>query len=242
MDNKKVATLVTVNLGAACLMVVLFSPGLVGLSLAGSALQAALAAALGITIPAGLFMYDRSALSGKKNTKGFLDDKETDWNTVKAELTKYENSAVLGKIAAEAVKQIGETRDSSAKYGELIDRKFGGGLSQQKFAGTVDEVMNTVRKNLVRIYNRMTIFDEKDYLALQNYRNDEIDDKVQEEKIALYKTSLESMKQALSANERLMSDLCGLMLKMSDTDFDEAELMEQSESIHKLTEELKYYE
>ena len=88
----------------------------------------------------------------------------------------------------------------------------------------------------------MTIFDEKDYLALQNYRNDEIDDKVQEEKIALYKTSLESMKQALSANERLMSDLCGLMLKMSDTDFDETELMEQSESIHKLTEELKYYE
>ena len=70
MKKKKIKKLIFGNLGFLIGFVVLFSPGLLGLSIVdASAVKAALSLTLGIMMPAGMVAYNYKTISQKNDVK-----------------------------------------------------------------------------------------------------------------------------------------------------------------------------
>ena len=87
--------------------------------------------------------------------------------------------------------------------------------------------------------NRMMLFDEEEYRQLLHFKEDQIPDDIQEERLSLYRENLEKIESAVAVNERILLQFdkltSGLALQENKND----ELLEK---IQKLTEEIKYYQ
>ena len=96
--------------------------------------------------------------------------------------------------------------------------------------------------NIVAMANRMQVFDAKGYDRLQNYKNDDIPDDIQEQQIELYNSNLEKIKESISINERIILKMDTLMMELSSTDTNNSGNNELLEEIEQLTKEAKYYQ
>ena len=90
--------------------------------------------------------------------------------------------------------------------------------------------------------NRMKFFDEEEYARLENYRNDNIPDDIQEKQIALYKENQAKIEGAIAVKENLilkMDTLSMELAKISNSSDSDMEVM--LGEIEELTKEVKYY-
>ena len=117
-------------------------------------------------------------------------------------------------------------------------------MSWDKFNSTVSAAEASAIKNVVAMANRMCIFDEKEYARLQNYREDDIPDDIQEEQLRLYQKNLEAIRWTIALNEKILLKLDALAMEISssasrnDTDWNH-ELVSE---IERLIEETRYYD
>ena len=117
-------------------------------------------------------------------------------------------------------------------------------MSWEKFDRVAAAAQTSAIQNVVTMANRMLLFDEKEYTKLQHYRDDDIPDDIQEERIKLYQKNFERVKSTIALNEKILLKLDALALELSSSVSDEGADTNSHlvQEIEKLIEETKYYQ
>ena len=134
MKKKKIKKLIFGNLGFLIGFVVLFSPGLLGLSFVdASAVKAALSLTLGIMMPAGMVAYNYKTISQKNDVK-LIGTNQYSVEGIRQEMKHYLGSGVFGQVARASLDELDKCEKMQAGVDEVLDRKFEkGSLTYQKF-------------------------------------------------------------------------------------------------------------
>ena len=206
------------NAAFAVAMVCLFSPGLIGLSpFSGNTVAAAASVAIGVIAVPSFVLMNKALLMEKKAE--LLQVNEENANKKAREfLEHYRFSAILGGISTSAISQIERMENEVSTFEKLVSRRFGQGtLSYEKFMGVVRSASDALSKSIIRIVNKMIIFDEIEYKKLSSaqYKLDDIPDDIQEKKKQLYDENLDDMRSILEKNEKVLLEVYHLMMEMS---------------------------
>lgn len=238
---RKYVKLLGGNLLFVIMWVVLYSPGLIGLSLGESAVESALFLSVGVTSTIGWMLYNMFNLYWR-NVK-MLASHESSLDELKEQLMQLPYKESVSGSVRSAIEQVNEWCTAREGYLKQVRMKFGHtSITAQKYISVLDRVEGVLQRNLAVVYNKCVIFKEKEYQYLCSgaYLEDDVDDYAQECKLSLYEEGIKEVKNRLASNEKLLYQLDNLMFKIADiedTDNDAAE-----EEIAKLTDELKYYE
>ena len=155
-------------------------------------------------------------------------------------MKSYVSGKYFGKTAETVLNQLYRIQKSTARLNIMLNQKFEtGSLSWQRYQGIIDEAEKTINQTICLMANRMMLFDEEEYRQLLHFKEDQIPDDIQEERLSLYRENLEKIESAVAVNERILLQFdkltSGLALQENKND----ELLEK---IQKLTEEIKYYQ
>ena len=160
-------------------------------------------------------------------------------------LQDYCKGRYFGSLAKTASEQLDRILKCRQRLSVILEQKFTRGtMSWDKFNSTVSAAEASAIKNVVAMANRMCIFDEKEYARLQNYREYDIPDDIQEEQLRLYQKNLEAIRWTIALNEKILLKLDALAMEISssasrsDADWNH-ELVSE---IERLTEETRYYD
>ncbi|MCR4612004.1 MAG: hypothetical protein K5644_08925 [Lachnospiraceae bacterium] len=176
--------------------------------------------------------------------KKLMDEKaDYTYNDLNQVLSQYTKGKYFGPIAKTVMDQLGRLNSSCSRTKEAVSKKFDvGSMSYQKYYSIVDVAEKTANQNVVAMTNRMKFFDEDEYARLENYRNDNIPDDIQERQIALYKENQSRIEQAIAVNENLILKLDTLTMELTKTNnVSEASMDTMLSEIEELTKEVKFY-
>ena len=158
-------------------------------------------------------------------------------------LKSYFDGGYVGDTAKAAEEQLHRLLKSFQRAEELISDRFDkGSMSWEKYYSVVDTAKVTALQNIVSMANRMQMFDEKEYQRLVNYKDDLIPDDVQEQQLALYDKNLETIRNGIAVNEKLLLKMDTLSLELSDIKSEYKPGDAILEEIEKLTSEVKLYQ
>jgi hypothetical protein len=188
-------------------------------------------------------MMNRALLAEKKEELVRVNEEEAGRKAADL-LRRYASSKVLGGIARSATDQGERMEKQSSNFEALVVRRFGRGtLSYGKFMGVIRCAGEALEKGIVRIANKMVIFDEGEYQKLSSgeYKLDDIPDRIQEEKRKLYEENLEDMRSVLEKNEKVLLEVDHLMAEMAEMDCTEQDIDGVADQIRELLGQLEYY-
>ncbi len=232
------------NAAFAVAMVCLFSPGLIGLSpFSGNTVVAAASVAIGVIAVPSFVLMNKALLMEKKAELLQVNEENAD-KKARELLEHYRFSAILGGISTSAISQIERMENEVSTFEKLVNRRFGRGtLSYEKFMGVIRSASDALSKSIIRIVNKMIIFDETEYKKLSSaqYKLDDIPDDIQEKKKQLYDENLDDMRSILEKNEKVLLEVDHLMMEMSDMDYSEQDIEGAAAEINKLLNQLEYY-
>ncbi len=233
-----------INVGVGAAAIVLYSPGLLALRVTDySIFRAGMSIIAGILL-AAVFLYSNIRfLRGPKKRQ--VDIKEiSDIEAAKRVLRQYHDGRYFGQTARTVSEQMDRIVKCGRRLSDVLGQKFEKGtLSWEKFNSVVEAAENSAIQNAVTMAGRMQMFDEKEYLRLQHYKQDNIPDDIQEEQIRLYQRNLDNIRSAITLNERLLLKLDTLALEISGSRSGTAEEENRNllGEIEQLTKEIKYY-
>ena len=242
--QKKYIKLVIGNLVFAILMICLYSPGLIGLSVFNDSVVVS-AAAAAIAVVAILFftLFNRSILLNKEFN--LIEGKEEkSIKKVTEIMESYKKSEVLGRIAQSSLAQMKRLKTAENNYEKLISRRFQPGtFSYEKFINVIRSSTIVLDNGYIKIANKMVIFDEEEYQKLlgDEYLYDDIPDDIQREKFELYNKNLTGIKEMLEKNEIILLGIDKLMTEISDLESTDNEINETASEIDSLLSQLEYY-
>ena len=245
--------LILFDIFMAILIVVLYSPGLVGLSPRNPGiLRPGLAIICAIFIATAVIWVNMNALK-KVSEKDFrqLDVERGTADQAIHVMEKYSKADLVGPIAQSAKAQLESAQTKQAALHSIIGRKFPkGSLSYDKFASAVDAAVATIVKNNLILANRIQTFDVKDYrrteqlIASGSYRKDNVPDEIQEERAQVHASNKETLDAIVTANEKLLLELDKFSSEVGKMDVDDATGANDAmvQEIRELIEQTKYYE
>lgn len=240
----KYAKLFAANAAFAAAEVILFSPGLIGLTpFSANIFAAAASIAVGAVSVPSFILMNRVLLAEKKAQFVQIDEEDAGRKAMSL-LEEYGSGKVLGGIARSAAEQAQRMEKNQFTFEQLVVRRFGTGtLSYQKFMDVIRCAGDALEKGIVRIANKMLIFDEKEYrnLCSEAYKLDDIPDQIQEEKRKLYEENLKDMRLILEKNEKVLLEVGQLMTEMSEMDYTEQDIDGVAAQIRELLGQLEYY-
>lgn len=243
MKKKKIKKLIFGNLGFLIGFVVLFSPGLLGLSIVdASAVKAALSLTLGIMMPAGMVAYNYKTISQKNDVK-LIGTNQYSVEGIRQEMKHYLGSGVFGQVARASLDELDKCEKMQAGVDEVLDRKFEkGSLTYQKFDSIAKAAQDTILANMVNMLNRMKVIDDGVYARLQNYKHDDIPDDIQIQQLELYNKNIAAVKEKRNQNEGLIYKLDELRIELAASEaVDAAGIMAYAE-IDTLIKQIEYYQ
>ena len=176
--------------------------------------------------------------------QGMMDEKaDHTYDELYNVLGEYTKGKYFGPIARTVMDQIQRLNNSCVRTKDAIGKKFDkSSMSYEKYYSVVDLAEKTANQNIVAMTNRMKFFDENEYARLENYRNDNIPDDIQEKQIALYKENQAKLEQAIAVNENMILKLDTLSMELSNiTDANNDTMSLTLGEIEELTEQVKYY-
>lgn len=240
----KYIKLFAANAAFAAAEVILFSPGLIGLTpFSANVFAAAASVAVGVVSIPTFILMNKALLTEKKAEFLRINEENAGKKAVNL-IEHYGSSKVLGGIARSAAEQAGQMEQHQSTFEKLVIRRFGAGtLSYQKFMDVIRCAGEAVEKGTVRIANKIIIFDEREYKKLCSgaYKLDDIPDQIQEEKRKLYEESLEDMRSVLEQNEKILLEVGQLMTEISEMDYTEQDIDGAAAQIRELLGQLEYY-
>lgn len=242
---KRYLKLAAADLCIAASAVVLYSPGLVNLRLSDYSIFRAGMSIIAAVILITLFFVINIRLLKEPEQKPIMLEDVPDLERAKDILQDYCKGRYFGSLAKTASEQLDRILKCRQRLSVILEQKFTRGtMSWDKFNSTVSAAEASAIKNVVAMANRMCIFDEKEYARLQNYREDDIPDDIQEEQLRLYQKNLEAIRWTIALNEKILLKLDALAMEISssasrnDADWNH-ELVSE---IERLTEETRYYD
>ena len=229
--------------------VILFAPFGLGLSPSDPGIfRAGFALAAGTVILAGL-IWNGVKLSKIKPVKVLTDNKKEELRIQKL-LRDSRSRAVVGKTAEKALEQLETTSRKAESFRQIVGGKFGEtSLTYGRYAGVLDQGVETIVTNTSLLTTRMQAFDEKQYLKLSkeissgSYKKDAVDDALQEEQLVRMQKSLAGMNDILDSNEHLldmMTTCVNEVAALGEKDNSQAN-EDIIEEIQHLIETTKYY-
>ena len=242
---KRYLKLAAADLCIAASAVVLYSPGLVNLRLSDYSIFRAGMSIIAAVILITLFFVINIRLLKEPEQKPIMLEDVPDLERAKDILQDYCKGRYFGSLAKPASEQLDRILKCRQRLSVILEQKFTRGtMSWDKFNSTVSAAESSAIKNVVAMANRMCVFDEKEYARLQNYREDDIPDDIQEEQLRLYQKNLEAIRWTIALNEKILLKLDALAMELSssasrsDADWNH-ELVSE---IERLTEETRYYD
>lgn len=217
----KLSSIIAKDLALAALAVALWSP-IVGLSpFDPDLVRAALAVTSYIAIPAAAVMVNRPLLSlGEEEPVRAIDltargNELGEGDELKAALDKQVDLPHVGGYAAEASRQVDSARRKRRHVVDMLSsgKLTPGSLAWTRFVSGIDEAETQIRNNAALVSSACTSFDGDDYLRLQQsissgaFREDNLDDDLQMERLAIYRSTIEKIKGVIDNNERLLFEL-----------------------------------
>ena len=243
MKKKKIKKLIFGNLGFLIGFVVLFSPGLLGLSIVdASAVKAALSLTLGIMMPAGMVAYNYKTISQKNDVK-LIGTNQYSVEGIRQEMKHYLGSGVFGQVARASLDELDKCEKMQAGVDEVLDRKFEkGSLTYQKFDSIAKAAQDTILANMVNMLNRMKVIDDGVYARLQNYKHDDIPDDIQIQQLELYNKNIAAVKEKRNQNEGLIYKLDELRIELAASEAVDAAGIQAYAEIDTLIKQIEYYQ
>lgn len=240
--NKKWILLIF-GLVEAIIAVVCLSRGILNLwNTNGSAIKILIPIGILIALIAGYILMSIWYLREPKQV--MMDENENhSYSELQNVLSSYTNGKYFGKIAKTVMEQLERLNTSCERTKEAINKRFDrSSLSYEKYYSIVDVAEKTANQNVVAMTNRMKFFDEEEYARLENYRNDNIPDDIQEKQIALYKENQAKIEGAIAVNENLILKMDTLSMELAKiSNSSEADMETMLGEIEELTKEVKYY-
>ena len=240
--NKKWILLIF-GLVEAIIAVVCFSRGILNLwNTNGSVIKILIPIGILIALIAGYILMSMWYLREPKQV--MMDENENhSYSELQNVLSSYTNGKYFGKIAKTVMEQLERLNTSCERTKEAITKRFDkSSLSYEKYYSIVDVAEKTANQNVVAMTNRMKFFDEEEYARLENYRNDNIPDDIQEKQIALYKENQAKIEGAIAVNENLILKMDTLSMELAKiSNSSEADMETMLGEIEELTKEVKYY-
>ncbi len=243
MKKKKIKKLIFGNLGFLIGFVVLFSPGLLGLSIVdASAVKAALSLTLGIMMPAGMVAYNYKTISQKNDVK-LIGTNQYSVEGIRQEMKHYLGSGVFGQVARASLDELDKCEKMQVGVDEVLDRKFEkGSLTYQKFDSIAKAAQDTILANMVNMLNRMKVIDDGVYARLQNYKHDDIPDDIQIQQLELYNKNIAAVKEKRNQNEGLIYKLDELRIELAASEAVDAAGIKAYAEIDTLIKQIEYYQ
>lgn len=242
VKNKKWILLVF-GIVEAIIAVVCFSRGILNLwNTNGNAIKILIPIGILIVLIAGYILMSIWYLREPKQV--MMDENEShSYSELQNVLRNYTNGKYFGKIAKTVMEQLERLNTSCERTKEAINKRFDkSSLSYEKYYSIVDVAEKTANQNVVAMTNRMKFFDEEEYARLENYRNDNIPDDIQEKQIALYKENQAKIEGAIAVNENLILKMDTLSMELAKiSNSSEADMEAMLGEIEELTKEVKYY-
>lgn len=241
--NKKWILLIFA-IAEAIVAVVCFSRGLVNLFDAERASLPRISVGIGVIVILIVGYVLMSMWYLREPKQGMMDEKaDHTYDELYNVLGEYTKGKYFGPIARTVMDQIQRLNNSCDRTKDAIAKKFDkSSMSYEKYYSVVDLAEKTANQNIVAMTNRMKFFDENEYARLENYRNDNIPDDIQEKQIALYKENQAKLEQAIAVNENMILKLDTLSMELSKiTDASDNTMNLTLDEIEELTKQVKYY-
>ena len=209
------------DLAIAALAVVLWSP-IVGLTpLDPNIVRAALAITSYVAIPAAAVAVNRPLLGmGSPEEPHTINpevrgDDQGRGDELKAALERQSKLPHVGGYAGDAARQVDAARRKRHQIIDMLStgKLAPGSIAWSRFASGIDEAESTIRRNAALVSSACTSFDGSDYAQLYEsvstgtYRNDNIDDEIQVERLRIYQETIAQLKAIVGNNERFLLEL-----------------------------------
>ena len=236
--KKKIRNAIIADAAIVGIAVAAYSPGILALSPSDpSIFRAGCSIILAIVLIYSIYCVNAKLVLGEKHEYMKSVNSMKDAERV---MKSYVSGKYFGKTAETVLNQLYRIQKSTARLNIMLNQKFEtGSLSWQRYHGIIDEAEKTINQTICLMANRMMLFDEEEYRQLMHFKEDQIPDDIQEERLSLYRENLEKIESAVAVNERILLQFdkltSGLALQENKND----ELLEK---IQKLTEEIKYYQ
>ncbi len=250
MKNRLIK-LICLNLGIALLNVILFSKGLVGLSFAGGALQAALSVTA-VVMSLVAFSWGNYTLlfSEKKEPlvlllKGSELTKPADYVD---SLAEKRGKGVFDEEINTAIEQIGRMEDKDRALDSILEQFFTPQeMTFTRFQNAINSVQAIFFNNVKKMINRMVIFDYKDYSKILEKIKESGYSTVSrsvDTQLSIYNEHINYVRGLVSMNEDILIKMDSLLLeisKLDDLDEQGLENMAAVQEINALIEQTKFY-
>lgn len=242
--GRKFRKLLGLITGVALLNIVVFSPGLIGLSFGASALAAATAATVVVVSLFTVFYGSYSLLFTVPKLRP-VKEIDTHEDYVRS-LTYYRHIKPLHKDISLALDQLQRLHKKSPALTAVLRNRFEPTeMSYVKFATVVEEVRTLFYQNVRGMLNKLSVFDPNDFRMLASRRTTQhFSQKLMEDKVMLYNEYMKIMSGYLSANEEILLKLDKLMLEISrlgSVNYQEIEELPCIKEIDTLIQQTKYY-
>lgn len=247
---------IAIDVVLAVVAVILYSPGLLGLSpFDPDVIRAALSVSAGVALVGIAGASNAKVLQGARTTplrigSGTDDGDTATFDEVYATLTDYQDTKTVATYAFQGMELMDEVTRKSARLKVLINMKFeSGSLSWTRFMGVVDSVTSTIVRNSAILANRIQAFDHEGYerdrslIQTKDYLYDNIPDDIQLERYELHEGSLKAMQDIVNANERLILEFDRLSMELSNLDSNHltSDSEEMLEEIRRIIDQTKFY-
>lgn len=205
MDKRKTyIKLVILNLSIVLINVFCFSPAFIGLSFSGdSALEAAFAVAL-VVLSLLLCIFFNFRILTSDNLKHEYNIQTASGNDdYIGILRKFQKIAFYSMEVSSLIDQIERFERKEEKFNNILYQKFQNDASNKNiFLDVSNEAHSIFIKNVKRLVNLFSIFDEEEYNEFLKRK-----DGIPKEKRALYNENLTDVRNILSENENILLNI-----------------------------------
>jgi len=243
LGNSKLLKLFGVILGVVIANVLIFSPGFIGLSFGGGALEAATAVTL-LFASALILLYTCYVNLFKRQTAIPAIQVKTHEDYIEA-LSQYKEIKTLQKDIDFSLGQLERLKKRMETLEDLLNQRFDPTeMSYKKFASVAHEVEKLFYLNIRSILNRLRVFDEAEYRSIALLGSSKLPQHLIQEKTQVFQEFFSFVKDSLATNEEILLKLDKLLMEISRLDsFDpgDIEKMECMQEIDSLIKQTKYY-
>ena len=255
MSKKQIIKLICLNLGIIAANIVLFSQGLVGLTLGGDALLTALGVTEIVMSLVG-FGYGNYTLLFKEPSQPsvllFKAGELTETKDYVAALEERRDKKIFEPEINSAVEQIYRMQDKDKALDSILAQYFSPQeMTYTRFQTIITSVQEIFYNNVKKMLNRMIIFDYKDYLKVLEKLNKspvvdgvKVSSKSVGAQLKIYNEHIYYVRALVEMNEGILVKMDSLLLeisKLDDLDREGLEHIAAIQEFNELIEQTKFY-
>lgn len=215
MELEKIIKIIGLNIGIALVNIIIFSPGILGLTLKG---EDSLKVAIGITVLVMsiiIFIVGNYKLLAVQSTVYKATEIKTMEECVEALEHNRRKHTFMSQINM-TLEQMNRLRKKEEMIYEVLSQRFSvTEMSYSKFENVLKEIEHLMLMNIRSMVNRLNAFDEQEYVQLTKMDPKKIDKKVYSSKMQIYEEYISFINEAITDNEEILLKLDQLLLELS---------------------------